>query len=30
VRIDVVTVIFGADAGDAPIIEHFENAFESP
>ena len=29
VRIDVVTVIFG-EAGAAPVIEHFENAFESP
>lgn len=29
VRIDVVTVIFGAD-GESPIVEHFENAFESP
>jgi len=29
VRIDVVTVTFGGD-GEAPIIEHFENAFESP
>ncbi len=29
VRIDVVTVLFGV-GGEAPIIEHFENAFESP
>lgn len=29
VRIDVVTVIFGAE-GEAPTVEHFENAFESP
>ena len=28
-RIDVVTVIFGAD-GEPPIVEHFENAFDSP
>lgn len=30
VRIDVVTVTFGADTGAGPIVEHFENAFESP
>ena len=29
VRIDVVTVIFG-EPGAKPVIEHFENAFESP
>jgi len=29
VRIDVVTVTFGA-AGSEPVVEHFENAFESP
>ena len=29
VRIDVVTVRFGTD-GEPPIVEHFENAFESP
>ena len=29
VRIDVVTVIFG-EPGGKPLIEHFENAFESP
>ena len=27
VRIDVVTVTFGA-AGDEPIVEHFQNAFD--
>jgi len=29
VRIDVVTVTFGADDA-APVVEHFENAFDSP
>ena len=29
VRIDVVTVTFG-DGGGGPVVEHFENAFESP
>lgn len=29
VRIDVVTVTFGADAG-RPLVEHFQNAFDSP
>lgn len=29
VRVDVVTVTFG-DAGQPPVVEHFENAFESP
>ena len=29
VRIDVVTVTFGA-AGSRPVVEHFQNAFDSP
>lgn len=29
VRIDVVTVTFGESGGE-PVVEHFENAFESP
>ena len=29
VRIDVVTVTFGV-AGSRPVVEHFQNAFDSP
>jgi len=29
VRIDVVTVTFGAE-GSRPLVEHFQNAFDSP
>ena len=29
VRIDVVTVTFGAE-GARPVVEHFQNAFDSP
>lgn len=29
VRIDVVTVTFGPP-GDRPVVEHFQNAFDSP